>query len=334
LNNTLYSSTINGVVFSYTSDADATAAEIAGGLISAINGGTEPVTASGTTTVVLTADQAGVGFTATATSNLANVATTANVGPVEDLQAISEENDDWYGLMMISRDNLEILSVAGYIETQRKFFLACTDDAGVLAAGSTDIASKLQARNYARTAYLYSGDEANYPEAAWLGRQLPEDPGSSTWKFKTLVGIVADNLTGTQQSFAEGKNANIYTKVGGVDITSEGKVAEGEFIDVIIGVDWIEVNMQADIYTALVSEKKVPYTDQGVGVIENIVRSVLQQAVTRQILAADPSFTVSVPLVANVPQIDKAQRILRNVNFEATLAGAIHAVVVRGNVSV
>ena len=45
-NNTLYRVTINGTDFDYTSDADATIAEITSGLSSAINGGSEPVTAT------------------------------------------------------------------------------------------------------------------------------------------------------------------------------------------------------------------------------------------------------------------------------------------------
>jgi len=45
-NATLYRVTINGTAFDYTSDADATVAEITAGLVAAITGGTEPVTAT------------------------------------------------------------------------------------------------------------------------------------------------------------------------------------------------------------------------------------------------------------------------------------------------
>jgi len=143
-NNTLYRVTINGINCDYTSDANATDAEIAVGLANAINtnvgatvtavttGGTKPViitgdvvganftwstsanitsvdntatpvastivsslissinadgplpvTASGTTTLILTADVAGIPFTyADANANLTNVLTTANVAAV------------------------------------------------------------------------------------------------------------------------------------------------------------------------------------------------------------------------------------------------------------
>ena len=77
-NSLLYTVTINAVEYSYTSDIDATNDEIVAGLIAAINAGTEPVTASGTTTVILTADVAGTAFTTTVTAELSVATTTAN----------------------------------------------------------------------------------------------------------------------------------------------------------------------------------------------------------------------------------------------------------------
>lgn len=50
VNSTLYTVTINGVVFSYTSDGSATTAEITAGLRDAINAGSEPVQAVGSDT--------------------------------------------------------------------------------------------------------------------------------------------------------------------------------------------------------------------------------------------------------------------------------------------
>lgn len=88
-NTTRYAVFINGVEYAYTSDADATAAEIVTGLSSAINGGTVPVTASGSTTLILTADVAGDSFTIGATANLAIVHTTANVGVLDGVLGVS-----------------------------------------------------------------------------------------------------------------------------------------------------------------------------------------------------------------------------------------------------
>lgn len=89
VNSTIYTVRINGVDVSYTSDATATAGEIAIGLRDAINASTDPnvtsvtaattATATSTTaTMTITADVSGTPFTATVGANLTIATTTAN----------------------------------------------------------------------------------------------------------------------------------------------------------------------------------------------------------------------------------------------------------------
>ena len=67
--------------YSYKSDGDATASEIVAGLLAKINASTVvPVTATGSATLILTADSAGNGFVVNSTDNLAIAATTPNSG--------------------------------------------------------------------------------------------------------------------------------------------------------------------------------------------------------------------------------------------------------------
>ena len=84
----------------------------------------------------------------------------------------------------------------------------------------------------------------------------------------------------------------------------------------------------------MVNNPKVPYTDAGIAVIQSEVMRALALGVSNYFLASDPSPVVTVPKAADVPPTDKANRILRNVKFQATLSGAIHVVVVRGIVSI
>lgn len=332
-NNAVYTVTIDGVPYTLTSDGTATEAEIHGGLLTLINADAacKATASGGTTDLVLTAKQAGIGFSVALTANLQQTATTANVGVQTDLTAIRNLNNDWYALVLTSRDNAEILEAAAWIEAERKIFVPSTSDSAVIATGSSDIASKLKNRAYARTAYLYSGDQASMPEAAWLGGQLPEQPGSNTYKFKELKGIAVDNLTSTQFTEAKAKRANVYTSVGGGGMAEEGVTASAEYIDVIIGIDWVHANMQADVFQALKDNKKIPFTDNGIAVIERCVRNRLKLAVDAGILA---DFTVTVPKVADVSSGDKAARKLPGVSFTGTLAGAIHSTTITGNVTV
>lgn len=335
-NNTAYTVTINGVLHSYTSDADATANEIVAGLIALINGGSQApkVTASGTTTLIVTADAAGEPFTYTQSANLAAVLTTPNWGVQEDIQAVIESSstgNDWYCLILTSRTDLDILLAAGKIETLKKLFLACSGDTNIIGASTSDIASQLKAKTYARTSILYSADQANYPEAAWAGRVLPLDPGSETWKFKTLAGITFDNLTDNQLANADSKYANYYVQIGGISMTSPGKVSANEWIDVIRFIDWLESTMAADVFTLLVNADKVPYTDAGIGQIESLVRGALQKGVR---VGGLSDYSVEVPKYADIATNDKQARHLPDVKFDGTLAGAIHDVSITGQVSV
>jgi hypothetical protein len=191
-----------------------------------------------------------------------------------------------------------------------------------------------------RTAVVYNslrrqvGTGDSFPDAAWMGRQLTASPGASTWMFKTLDGISADSLSDTQSRIARAKNANTYESIGGVPITAEGKVASGEYIDIVKGVDWLHARLTERIFSRLVNLPKVPYTDAGVAVFETEIRAQLSDGVSAGLLANDPAPTVRTPLVRSIPFNDRAMRVLPEITFAATLAGAIHWVRVNGTVSV
>lgn len=335
VNSTLYKVTIDGVDYSYTSDSSATVSEIVAGLIALINADSAVAAiASGSSTLILTAKVAGAGFTTSinASPNMVLVLTTANHSIANDIALLQNASDIWYGLCIASKNSDDIKQVASYIETQKKIYVAASSEAGILTSSTSDLASYLKGKNYTRTALIYSATPATGPDAAWLGRMLPTGVGSATWKFKTLVGITSDNLTSTQITFAQAKNADLYIPIGGVDVTTEGVVVSGEYIDVTRFIDWLVATMEAAVYSVLINNDKVPYTNGGIAIIENSVRGTLQQGQDNGGLAA--GWTVSVPDVANVSSADKASRILNNVVFRAQLAGAIHKVVIQGFISV
>lgn len=74
-------------------------------------------------------------------------------------------------------------------------------------------------------------------------------------------------------------------------------------------------------------------TDSGIASIKNVLKAQLQQGVDRGVLASDPAPVVTAPRAADVSPVDKANRLLPDVKFQATIAGAVHAVQIRGIVS-
>lgn len=252
---------------------------------------------------------------------------------VDALNAIVDINNDWYGLAIESITEADITAVAAWVEARVKIFAARSADADIITSATDDIASTLQVAEYDRTFLMYHAAAAtSYPDAAWLGNCLVRDPGSQTWKFKTLNGITPDTLTSGQTDYALGKNANTYVRVAGVNITQEGVMAGDEYIDVIRGIDWLTARIKERIFTRLVNAAKIPYTNAGIAVIETAVREQLDIALDQGLIAPEPAYTVTVPDVLDTDEIDRQNRELKNVNFRARLAGAIHYTEIRGEV--
>ena len=253
------------------------------------------------------------------------------------LNAIANENNDWYGIAVDQSLVSSFADVASWVETAKKFAIFWITDVNAYdPSKSTDLASVLKLANRNRSAVVWHATPAggaDYPDAAWMGDGFPYEPGTSTWAYKTLNGVTPDTLLASQETALKNKNCNYYMTVGGVSITQEGKVASGEYIDIIIGTDWIEARLREAVYSALVNNRKIPYDDTGIAMIEGLVKGVLNEAAGKGILQAD-SIAVTVPKYADIPQADKLARKLPDVKFSALYQGAIHSVTINGTISV
>lgn len=339
-NDTDYTVTINGTDFTYTSDADALVSEITAGLLALVNAGAEPVTATdGGTELTLTADVPGDVFTLELSDDYdgddlwyrEDVST--DPGIATDLAAIVLYDADWYGLCLDSQSSAEIVAAATWTESNSRLFGATTGDSEVPTSGVGDVATSVSGSNRARTFLTYDKHPHDRAAEAWMGAVFPKDPGSATWMFKTPSGPTARIYTATQVGYLEAKSCNFFSPIGGVDIMQNGVTAAGEFIDITRGIDWFKARAQERIYGRLVNLDKIKYTNAGVGVIESELRAQLNEGIRKGLLAASPAPTVTVPDVADVSSANKIARILPDVAFEATLAGAIHKVVISGVVS-
>jgi len=336
-NNAVYSFKLNGTTISYTSDSSATAAEIVAGLQAAITtaGITDPVD-SGSTTLILTLGAAD-GFTVTnLTSNLAMVLDTSTEAWGDTIDAVRNENNEWYCVSIDSRLEADFLTVAAYVEaikaTSPKLFVFSSSASAIKTSATNDIFSQMKALNYEHTAYIWKGDTANYPECALVGRFAPEQAGSNVWEQKTLIGTTVDNLTSGEANYILGKNGSTYERVGGFDVVVGGKVAFGEWCDVIIFVDYLKARLQENTWFLLVNTRKVGYTAAGAASIEASVRQTLAEGIQVGGLASDPEPVVTVPNVLSLSSAQRASRVLPNVTFTARLAGAIRAINISGTV--
>lgn len=339
-------STSNGEAYTFTADASATKTEIVTGLAAAITGDTnEKVTATvvGETLSLAWISQADlVGITLGSGLSWGTITPLASGTAVpDDLTAILDEDQSWYGLVMVERTKADQLKAAEWVEANEKLFITATNESDVLNAGlATDLISALKATRYYRTAVLYHTNAATeYPDAAWAGRVFTIKPGSETWALKGLSSVTPSTLTSTQKQTIVNKGGNTFEFYQSqVALTNPGKTAAGEWIDVIRFRDWLKDTIQVNMVQMLINRDKVPYTDQGIQLCVNNLRKSLQEGQNVNGIAPDeldadgktvPGFVITYPRSVELASSVKATRSLA-LGFQARLAGAVHVVTVDG----
>ncbi len=340
-----YTVTVGDTDYDFTAGGSATATEIVTGLAAAIDEVDTYVTADvvGETLSLAYIDQdelqpvvLGSGLAWGTISPLS-----ASTATADDLSAILDEDDTWYGLVMAERVKQTQLDAAAWAEPNDRLFITATNEADVLVPSTTtDLISVLKDTRYYRTAALYHTDaDTQYPDAAWAGRVFTIQSGAETWALKGLASITPSNLTSTQRQtiLAKGGNTFEYYQEQ-IALTNPGKVAAGEWIDVIRFRDWLKDTIQTNMVQMMINRDKVPYTDQGIALCANNLRKSLQEGVNVGGVAPDeldaagetvPSFVITYPRSVDVPSSVKASRVL-TLSFSARIAGAIHVVNIDG----
>lgn len=263
----------------------------------------------------------------------------ADPGIAAELNAIALADSNWYVIHTIYNSTDFCEGVAGWIAGVKKLYIFDVNETNAIANdvtddGSSDTCDVMHNLAYGRVAAGYHPDPSAMFSAAWYGRVLPIDPGSETWSLKILQGVAPVALTTDQQQHLVNKHANSIWTVAQENITFNGMTADGDFLDVQRGLDWIDDDMSKGVFGALIAADKVPYTPPGIAIIGSEVKSSLKRAVKRGILSDNPNKPVVIlPDFSTITSDQRATRILDDVEFSGTLAGAIHKVNIRGNVS-
>jgi len=270
----------------------------------------------------------------------------------EMLLAIKNANNSWYALGLIKalRDIQFTEDLADQIESNRNIMIAVTNDANTLVLGSSaSLAAILKAKNYKRTSLTYHDNDLVYPDWSWMGQQLPKDVGSTNWAYKTLAGIAqgatqeieTSNLTQTQIDAAEDVNVNVYTTTLGADFIYFGTMTggknidkEGEYIDIIINIDFLQARVEEGLMSLLLEKDIIPFTDGGITIVDTRLKTLLQTYGVNQGILVDQTVVTFFPKRADVDQTDRDDRKLPGGTFTAELTGGINTIIVRGIVSI
>lgn len=273
-----------------------------------------------------------------APSEIAICASTKPALAVGDATGVLDDivEKDWRQLICIigEGDTTTELQIATYIETQEyKMYFVTVDD--------LDVAKSISDKGYDRTVmYFYDlVDDKGvavqpYAVAALVGEAAGQEVGSFTYKNLILKGLDALDITSNELSEIMEVNALTNIEKCGDNVTTEGKCASGEYIDIIDSKDFIISQMEYRVQRLLNKAPKIPYTNSGIAGIESEVVGVLDKAFRNGIIAADdeglPLYSTNFKKREEMSAEDRANRIYTGGKFSFELAGAIHTVHISG----
>ena len=244
------------------------------------------------------------------------------VAEIRKLQAATQE---WFFLITDAVDDADKERIADYIETQTAVYVLTDRNVATLTTESnTDILSKLKAKGLQHTIAMYRKDSTVAPEAAWVGRFASAIIGSNTWIHSALATLSAESFTRTEMAVLNSKGGHYYTKVGQDDsVEGVANTVGGEKIHVILGAIWLEVRLAERVWSLLYTKERINYTNSGIELFKAEIVTVLNEAVSYNILTNDEPFTIQVPDANKLTSAERALGYLRKITFRARLAGAI-----------
>jgi hypothetical protein len=268
----------------------------------------------------------------------------------DGLTAIENIDNSWYamGALKKYRDVTATENMADEIESRRKMFLIATNDSNVLVNGSTSTFSYyVRNANYKRSATIYHDNSNLYPDMSWMGQQLPKDVGKTNWAFRELAGIAegaesdvpAVALTQAEIDAAYSVNCNVYTETLAAAFVHPGLMGggrnadkDGEWIDIVRDIDFLQARVEEGLISLLLEKDIIPFTNAGISMVDNRLKSRLDEFGVKQGILVEGSVVTSFPKRSDVSTADRDNRILPDGAFTGELQGAVGKVIVRAKV--
>lgn len=243
---------------------------------------------------------------------------------VDALNTLIQTHNDFYYLVSVEHGDDEIAALAEWTSTQEKIYAAST---------SSETLYAMLSGLYDNVFLLVHDQPRQYPAEGLVAQLAPLPIGSYTWTFKTIQGVSPVSYDATKINDIHANHACTYIREGGVNITSHGVATSGEYIDIIQSTHFIKARMTEAVFRLLATNPKIPYTDTGIAMVVAKVDEVLKQAFKQGIIAdenGEPLYSITVPTRAEIPANTRAQRILPDIEWSATIAGAVEKVEIRG----
>lgn len=267
-----------------------------------------------------------------------------------DLSKVSESpiNFFYVGLDRMYRGNKDgnQMIVAKWCEANGKVFGWADSDRNILTRGTENSFKQAKNQNLQKTICVFdasdSGDE--YPELSILGRAATVNfnVANSTLvlAYKKGPSISTADLSSGQVAALASVNGNAFISVGGNTMFWNGKMADGTWFDTVQGVEWLTQKVRNNVFNLFyTSTTKIPWTDTGVGMVNQQVTLALELAVTNGLIAPGydnegtfyPTGYKVLSTDLELMQSQKGERIWEGTSFIAIGAGALQGAIISGN---
>lgn len=226
-------------------------------------------------------------------------------------------------------------NIATYIETTDKMYFTHFDDVDALTAETGDSGT---IGEFERTfAVVYDNENCAYPEAAIVGATAGLAAGSFTYKNMIIKGVPAMDYTDAEiEAIHKAGGITIVEKVGDI-VTSEGIVVNGEYADIIDSKDYIVQNITYKTQKVFNNNKKVPYTNNGIAMLEAATLEALLDGYNNGMIAdkddGSPAYEVNFVKRNQTTETDRYERDYPYGKFSFVLAGAIHKATINGTIT-
>jgi len=218
-------------------------------------------------------------------------------------------------------DGLLLAKLKTFADANNVIFTA-TNAPGDTVGAITTAASALSSGNGLYLAHADT-DTTEDVAAAALGVVMTLRPWNTTfWRYINVA--VNEYFAPGDVPTLEAAKINVITnRVDRVNRISNALTLSGspKFIDVTRTKYYAVTAIQDSVATLRLRMAKLPYTPAGLDYVRGAIAQALEGMVRTGALH---TYTIAMPAFEDIPDADKANRVLQNVNINATLAGDIH----------
>lgn len=176
----------------------------------------------------------------------------------------------------------QVLAVANWAGGNQKFLVVDNNDAATLGETVTTGGTLLNQLSLNRSLYVtgFWSVERDYKAVSLAGRfssvNFNAPVSLITGKFKQLLGTAPDNqLTNSEFESLTKRRINTYRTVGGSNIVEEGSsFGQNGWIDVQYWLAWFVATCQTELYSLLLTSRRLPQTSSGAAQIKATIERV------------------------------------------------------------